>query len=96
MPEDHVIIGDVDLFGCIPAKLHIFKGQITKLHPYQEVVQISAGQITIGSVLPSLKDGPFDAIVLENTELCYSVLLLSVHEFERLYLETDLIFKQCM
>lgn len=93
MPENHVIIGDVDLFGCIPAKLHIFKGQITKLHPYQEVVQISAGQITIGSVLPSLKDGPFDAIVLENTELCYSVLPLSVYELEGLYLETDLIFK---
>lgn len=93
MPENHVIIGDVDLFGCIPAKLHIFRGQITKLHPYQEVVQFSAGQITIGSVLPSLKDDPFDAIVLQNTELCYSVVPLSVYELEGLYLETDLMFK---
>lgn len=93
MPENHVIIGDVDLFGCIPAKLHIFRGQVTKLHPYQEVVQLSAGQITIGSVLPPLKDGPFDAIVLENTELCYSVVPLNVYELEGLYLETDLLFK---
>ncbi|KAM0518165.1 hypothetical protein ACHAPE_004572 [Trichoderma viride] len=93
MPENHVIIGDVDLFGCIPAKLHIFRGQVTKLHPYQEVVQLSAGQITIGSVLPPLKDGPFDAIVLENTELCYSVVPLSIYELEGLYLETDLLFK---
>lgn len=93
LPENHVLMGDVDLFGCIPARLHIFKGQLTKLHPYKEVVQLSAKQVTIGFIFPELKDGPFDAVVLDNPELCYTDVSLERARLHGTYLETDIIFK---
>ncbi|KAI1159157.1 hypothetical protein F5B18DRAFT_655977 [Nemania serpens] len=93
LPDNHVVMGDVDLFGCIPARLHIFKGQLTKLHPYKEVLQLSAKQVTIGSIFPELKDGPFDAVVLDNPELCYTDVSLDRARLYGTYLETDVIFK---
>lgn len=94
LPENIIISGETELFGLIPAEAHIFRSQPTKLHPFAEVVQLSTRELTIGSLLPELKDSPFDAIALEDTRLCYSAVAYD-HGYDMIgtYVETDVKFR---
>ncbi|MCJ1396724.1 hypothetical protein MMC18_009616 [Xylographa bjoerkii] len=93
LPENFVVTGDINLFGCIDSKLYIFQGTLTKAHPYIEVVKPSIKRASLATLLPDFDGSPLDAIALENTQFCYSEVTFDLFSPAGLYFQIDVIFQ---
>ncbi|KAF4337443.1 hypothetical protein FBEOM_8672 [Fusarium beomiforme] len=96
-PANFAWVGDLKLFGLIPSKLYIYHHISDELHPYKEVVKISTFQeLSLGTLMPSLKGTTWDMIRLQDTILGWratsSNLATGVQQ-RGMYLETDVIFQ---
>jgi hypothetical protein len=90
-------VGNLHLFGIIPAKLYVYEHLSSVLHPYNEVVKIAPnGNVSLGTLLPSLKNSEWDVIALKNPEFGFLEdvsLVGGVTRFEGLYFDTDIVFQ---
>ena len=96
LPEIYVITGDIKLFGFLDSKLHIFQGMLTPGHPYSEIVELASGEVSLGGLIPSMKDNKFDAIALRNPRFCFSRVSFNVQERAGLFFQTEVIFQHTL
>jgi hypothetical protein len=90
------LTGELKLFGAILSKVEIYR-DVSVLQPWTEIVRpiLLGGKSTfsLGSLVPSLIDGPLDLIALENPRFCYTPELSEwTAKSAGLYFETDVVF----
>ncbi|KAK3352468.1 hypothetical protein B0T25DRAFT_631239 [Lasiosphaeria hispida] len=95
--SNSAIVGDMKLFGLIPAKIYMYEHAGTALHPYNEEIRIAPdGPLSLGTFMPSLKGSEWDIIALENPILGFQEEIMldgTLSRLNGLYFETDLVFQ---
>ncbi|KAI1759626.1 hypothetical protein GGR53DRAFT_527038 [Hypoxylon sp. FL1150] len=97
-PANFAWVGDLKLFGLVPAQLYMYHHVSDELHPYTEIVKLAkTEQISLGTFIPSLEGSEWDMIRLNNMILGWQ------HRTSRgrartirqkgMYLETDIAFQ---
>ena len=96
-PANFAYVGDMKLFGVIPAQMYIYEHVSDILHPYAEVVKLAfCKQLSLGTLLPSIKGSEWDAICLDNPILGFQESVTmngALYRHRGLYFETDIIFQ---
>lgn len=90
-PANFAYVGDMELFGHLPAQVYFYEHISDDLHPYTEVVKVTdCEELSLGKLFPGLKGSAWDLIRLNNSHLCLQESATAYSSQNGMYLETDI------
>ncbi|KLO19379.1 hypothetical protein SCHPADRAFT_935442 [Schizopora paradoxa] len=92
-PANFAYTGDIRLLGLLPAQIFIYQHVSVHGCPYDEVITLTSGAVSLGDLLQDLRGTPLDAIALKQVQLCFARRCFDPRRPAGVYFETDVEFK---
>ncbi|KAE8168405.1 hypothetical protein BDV40DRAFT_294358 [Aspergillus tamarii] len=86
-PEEYVLVGDLSLFGVMDVELYSLQSADILGTCHRVILK---EELSMGRLIPSMKDSPFDIIKLSNTTLTYITFPTEDFDYAELNLSTSI------